>query len=115
MLRERVSIVQFNASRPIILIFQLVVFAQHYVKMHNCLRFSSDQQRSTEKIKISRRNLITFDAAANKHFTSNKSRNYSGVRKSSDQTIRRIASSSDSRRRLKRAWWKGKMKKLFFK
>eukprot|EP01038_Epipyxis_sp_PR26KG_P006295 gene6295-8669_t len=37
--QQRIHIVQFEVERPIILIFHLLVWIQHYVKIHNCLRF----------------------------------------------------------------------------
>ena len=54
---ERVTIVEFSVPRPIVQVFHLMVWTQHYLKLHNCWRFqdqcynqhSSPTRRSLKK------------------------------------------------------------------
>lgn len=46
-LRHRISIVQFQLVKPVHLIFHLLVWGQHYVKIHNCLRFAKPHHSSS--------------------------------------------------------------------
>lgn len=39
LIRSRITIVEFSVSRPIVQVFHLLVWTQHYLKLHNCDAF----------------------------------------------------------------------------
>ncbi|KAJ1434638.1 hypothetical protein B484DRAFT_446535, partial [Ochromonadaceae sp. CCMP2298] len=98
LLRGRVSLVQFTASRPIVLIFQLLVFAQHYVRLHNCLRFT--RRGGTGSITST---------------TGSSSSIGTGTGKTGAWGVQGVQGGQGGRRLGKaKGWWKGKLKKLLF-
>jgi len=46
-IRSRVTIVEFTVSRPIVQVFHLLVWTQHYLKLHNCAAFQVSPSSAT--------------------------------------------------------------------
>lgn len=102
-IRNRLAVIEFAVAKPVFQIFHLMVWSQHYIKLHNCLRFGDRASASLKKIKDLRRNNNQFV----KYLPSP-----SLPSKDSSSLVTPVIK---NRRALKKApWWKGKLKRLFF-
>jgi hypothetical protein len=102
--RKRIGIIQFQVEEPVFAIFHLLIWGQHYVKMHNCHQFSSaghsgSTSRSGGTGSLPKQKQKRALAAA--------------VQPPSDLSspVQRQNNVYAGR---KKGWWKGKLKKLLF-
>lgn len=79
---------EFSVQKPVFQIFHLIVWAQHYIKLHNCLRFG-EEVPVTEQAYLSKQLQPLLQSS--------------------------LLRGPAPRRQLKKVpWWKGKLKRLFF-
>ena len=114
---SKVSIIEFRVSKPIILIFQLLVFAQHYVKIHNCMQFTRTNVDELSKVnrEDSQTQTLHRQTQETKEKTVENDRENDSESTNTMDGLDGLRPNPNRRRRqLKKAWWKGQLKKLYF-
>lgn len=117
-MRKRVGIIQFDVQEPVFAIFHLLVWGQHYIKMHNCHQFTEKYQQHEirDSIERQRRQKLEQHGAGQERGWGMPNRRLSAA--SSDGSHSGThGSSSDVNggyEARKKGWWKGKLKKYLF-